>query len=196
MSTDEITTLLESLNRGDTAAVEQVFRAYEPYLRAIVRRQMPPQLQAKCDSADIVQSVWVSLLDDFRQGRWHFADAAHLRRFLAKVARYRLLNHLHHQAVGRERSLEPAAAEALPASEARPSEKARATELWDRILESCPPAHRDIVRFRHDGLPLAEIASRTGLHEGSVRRILYDLARRVALPDKLPGPARGSSSGE
>ena len=196
MSTDKITTLLDSLNRGDSAAVEQAFRTYAPYLQVIVRRQMPPRLRAKCDSVDIVQSVWVSLLDDFRHGRWQFADEAHLRRFLAKVARYRLLNHLHRQAVERERPLEPTAAEALPASQARPSAEARAAELWDHILACCPPAHRELVRLRRDGVPLAEIASWTGLHEGSVRRILYDLARSVAVRDKSRGPRGRRSSGE
>src|SRR5262249_43506859 len=122
-----------------------------------------------------------------RQGRWRFGDEAHLRRFLAKVARYRLLNHSHRQAVTRERPLEPLAAEAIPASCARPSAEARAAELWDNILECCPTAHREVVRLRRDGVPSAEIASWTGLHEGSVRRILYDLARAVAVRDRRAG---------
>jgi DNA-binding IclR family transcriptional regulator len=32
-----------------------------------------------------------------------------------------------------------------------------------------------------EGLPLAEIAARTGLHEDSVRRVVRTLARRLAL---------------
>jgi RNA polymerase sigma-70 factor (ECF subfamily) len=44
----------------------------------------------------------------------------------------------------------------------------------------CPPAHRELLRLKRQGYALAEIASRTGLHEGSVRRILYELARRLA----------------
>jgi RNA polymerase sigma-70 factor (ECF subfamily) len=48
------------------------------------------------------------------------------------------------------------------------------------MLAQCPQGHRQILRLKRQGLPLAEIADRTGLHEGSVRRILYDLARRVA----------------
>ena len=55
-------------------------------------------------------------------------------------------------------------------------------ELWERLLEECSPAHRAILRMKRDQVPLAEIAKRTGLHEGSVRRILYDLARRVTRP--------------
>jgi DNA-binding IclR family transcriptional regulator len=35
--------------------------------------------------------------------------------------------------------------------------------------------------LKRQGLLLTEIAARTGLHEGSIRRILYDLARRLAI---------------
>ena len=48
------------------------------------------------------------------------------------------------------------------------------------MLAICPPGHHDILRHKRQGLPLAEIAARAGLHEGSVRRILYDVARRLA----------------
>jgi DNA-directed RNA polymerase specialized sigma24 family protein len=50
------------------------------------------------------------------------------------------------------------------------------------MLEECPPAHREILILKRQGLLLSEIAARTGLHEGSIRRILYDLARRLAIP--------------
>ena len=56
-----------------------------------------------------------------------------------------------------------------------------AYELWQRLLCICPPAHRLILRLKCQGCDLAEIAQRTGMHPGSVRRILYDLARRLAL---------------
>ena len=63
----------------------------------------------------------------------------------------------------------------------RPSEVAQADELWDRILATCPPAHRELLRLKREGLAVAEIAERTGLHPSSVRRILYDLARRLGI---------------
>ncbi len=44
----------------------------------------------------------------------------------------------------------------------------------------CPPAHRDLLELKRQGFPLAEIAARTGLHESSVRRIVYDLQRKLA----------------
>ncbi len=42
-------------------------------------------------------------------------------------------------------------------------------------------AHREILFLKRQGLLLTEIAARTGYHEGSIRRILYDLARRLAV---------------
>jgi RNA polymerase sigma-70 factor (ECF subfamily) len=55
------------------------------------------------------------------------------------------------------------------------------------MLALCPPAHHDVLRLRREGLRLEEIAARTGLHEGSVRRILRKLARQVGFPDDNPG---------
>jgi RNA polymerase sigma-70 factor (ECF subfamily) len=57
----------------------------------------------------------------------------------------------------------------------------QAEELWDTMLDLCPPEHHPVLVLRREGLPLAEIAARTGLHEGSVRRILRRLARELAL---------------
>ena len=68
----------------------------------------------------------------------------------------------------------------------RPSEVAQGREFWERLMEGCPPHHREIVRLRRAGLKLAEIAEKTGLHEGSIRRILYDLARRHSVERRTP----------
>jgi RNA polymerase sigma-70 factor (ECF subfamily) len=67
-----------------------------------------------------------------------------------------------------------------PAAQPRPSELVQADELWELLVGLCPPAHRNLLRLKRQGFPLAEIAARTGLHESSVRRILYELARKLA----------------
>ncbi len=70
--------------------------------------------------------------------------------------------------------------EGLQSPDPRPSEIAPAAELWEQMMALCPEAHRDVLQLKRQGTSLADIARRTGLHEGSVRRILYDLARRLA----------------
>jgi RNA polymerase sigma-70 factor (ECF subfamily) len=182
MNVDQLDQLIERLNDGDVVAAERAFLAYEPYLRMAVRRQLNGALRAKLDSMDIVQSVWADLLSGFREAGWRFNDRSHLRAFLVRVTRNRLIDRRrqHHRALEQEQSLAALAPRDLPRSnEPPPSEVAQGQELWEQMLAICPPRHQDILRQKRQGLPLAEIAARAGLHEGSVRRILYDVARRL-----------------
>jgi RNA polymerase sigma factor (sigma-70 family) len=187
MSTAHLDELLQRLNTGDEAAAEQVFRTYEPYLRIVVRRQIRAPLRAKFDSMDVVQSVWADILEGVRDAGWHFADRAQLQAFLVRLARNRFLDRCrkHKHDLAREEPLASASpVEAIASDSPRPSEIAQQNELWDRMLALCPPAHHEILRLKRAGLTFPEIASRTGLHPSSVRRILYDLAARFAAKER------------
>jgi RNA polymerase sigma-70 factor (ECF subfamily) len=183
MSPEPLEVLLDRLSRGDEQAAEQVFRTYEPYLRKVVRRQLSARLRAKFDSVDIVQSVWVDILQGFRQAGWRFTDAAQLRAFLVKATRNRFIDRYrqHHQALERERPLAQDGGAPEPASrQPRPSEVVRAADLWEYLLGRCPPEHHELLRLKRQGLSVPEIAARVGLHEDSIRRILRQLARLVS----------------
>jgi len=174
--------LLQQLHAGDDSAAQELYRRYEPYLRKVVRRQLPRQLRSKFDSQDVVQSVWAHLLRGFREADWQFAGPAQLRAFLATVTRRRLTDRVRHFRVAKdhERSIAALNPDAFPASIPRPSEIVRADDLWERMLALCPPEHHELLRLKRQGLRLTEIAARTGMHEGSVRRILRRLARQMA----------------
>jgi RNA polymerase sigma factor (sigma-70 family) len=183
MISDSLDTLLVKLTNGEETAAERVFRQYEPFLRAMVRRRLTPPLRAKFDSMDVVQSVWADVLEGYRQEGWRFTDRDHLRAFLARVTYNHFSNYCrrHAPSLGREQPLLADESPILPPSDQpRPSQIAQADELWETMLGLCPPAHREVLRLKRLGLPLAEIAARIGLHEGSVRRIIYELARRLA----------------
>ena len=189
MSMEPLDELLDRLSAGDLRAAEQVFVAYEPYLRKVVRRHLPGRLRAKFDSLDVVQSVWVDVLHGFRESGRRFANTAHLRAFLVMVTRHRLDDRLrhHHTALEREQPLEGWDGADMPASpEPRPSQHAQADDLWEKMLTLCPPAHHEVLRLKRQGLTLNEVAAQTGLHEGSVRRILRKLARQLAFMEGAP----------
>jgi RNA polymerase sigma-70 factor (ECF subfamily) len=174
--------LLDGLRHGDDAAATVVFQAYEPYLRMVVRRQLSAALRAKFDSADVVQSVWADLLRGFRTAGWQFPDPEHLRAFLVKATRNRFIDRLrrHLAELELEQPLLDSGAEGVPAStEPDPSDVAQAGDMWEQLLAMAPPTHTEVLRLKRQGLPLGEIAAATGLHESSVRRILYDLARKL-----------------
>lgn len=186
MSPDPLDAVLAKLSTGDSAAAEEVFRLYEPSLRVLVRRMLPNPLRSKFDSVDIVQSVWAELLRGFREAGWKFTNAAQLRAFLVKVTRNRFIDHVrkNRPAVEHQRSLDGVSGDDLPGAPVEsPSAVAQADELWDRMKALCPPAHQELLRLKREGYSLAEIAKQTGLHESSVRRILYELARKLAAED-------------
>jgi RNA polymerase sigma factor (sigma-70 family) len=183
MSTSSLDSLLEKLANGESEAAERVFRDYEPFLRDMVRRRLTPMLRTKFDSMDVVQSVWADVLEGCRQGGWQFMDRAHLRAFLARVTYNHFANHCRRNrpALEHEQTLVEDNSSAWPArDQPRPSQVAQADELWATLMDLCPPAHRQILELKGQSMPLAEIADRTGLHESSVRRILYELAKRLA----------------
>ena len=176
--------LLEKLCSGDPESAEKVFRAYEPYLRSVVRRQLSPQLRVKIDSLDVVQSAWADLLKGFRHSGWHFPDRNRLKAFLVIATRHRLLDHMrrHRVALRREEPTDIAALKvAVPSPQPRPSQIIQADELWERILSLCKPAQREVLQLKRQGLSVAEIARQTGWHEDSIHRILRNLASRLAL---------------
>lgn len=183
MSVEPLELLLQGMARGDREAVERVFARYEPYLRVVVRRHLPDGLRPKFDSVDVVQSVWACVLNGLRESGWRFQTAEQLRSFLVLVTRHRLTDRYrhYHRALDREQPLAVTPPDLLPPSaQPRPSEIAQAEDLWERMLALCPPEHHELLRLKRQGLPLAEIAARTGLHEGSVRRVLRQLARQLA----------------
>lgn len=182
MSLEPLDALLEKLTSGDDGAAEHVFRSYEPYLRMVVRRQLSPDLRAKFDSLDVVQSVWIHVLKGFREAGWRFADTTHLRAFLVRLTRHRFIDRLrrHRSELERQRPLTDGDVEEhLLADDPQPDDILQADELWEQLLELCPPAHREVLRLKREGALTAEVAARTGLHEGSVRRILSTLSRRL-----------------
>jgi RNA polymerase sigma-70 factor (ECF subfamily) len=182
--------LLEQLGRGEVEVLGELFEAYAPYLRAIVRRQLSERLRAKFDSVDVVQSVWVQLIRQLGRDGWRVNDENHLRALLVTIARRRLITRA--RQCDRDDDPIPADEDWTTVSDARtatPSEAAQANDLWAKMLDLLPHQHHPVLMLKREGLPLAEIAARTGLHEGSVRRILRRLSRELALREQPLPPS-------
>lgn len=174
--------LVERLAKGDQSVAEDLYTEIAPYLRLVVRRNLPRRLRAKFDSVDIVQSVWADFIDGLQRGRWQFEGAAQLRAFLVKSARNRLIDRVRQFRVAaeHERPLSGAVAR-REGREPRPSQNAQANDLWERMFAVCPVEHREVLQMKTAGAPLGAIAAQTGLHVDSVRRILRQIARQVSL---------------
>ncbi|HEX4613687.1 MAG TPA: sigma-70 family RNA polymerase sigma factor [Urbifossiella sp.] len=192
MTDDSVEEVLEQLGRGEIEALGELVSAYAPYLRAVVRTRLSDRLRQHLDSVDVVQSVWVQVIRQLGRDGWHVNDAAHLRALLVTIARRRLASRARQHTRD-----EPVTADWADAPDRRqepPSEAAQGGDLWEKMLRLTPPEHHPILHLRRQGLQLAEIAARTGLHEGSVRRILRRLSRELALGEE-PVPAGADTEG-
>ena len=170
--------LLDRIHSGDSDAASAVYAEYVPYLKMVVRRQLSKELRGRFDSSDVVQSVWADLLVGFRKGRWSFDSPDHLRAFLVRATRNRMVDYVrrHQVSIESQQSLEESL---LPSPITRPSAEARASERWEVILGKCTPQQKPIVELKRQGFTLAEIAEKTGYHPSSIRRILYALAEEL-----------------
>lgn len=183
MKTSSLDTLLEKLCQGDADAAEEVFRQYEPYLRKVVRRLLPLRLRPKFDSMDIVQSAWSDLFQSFRNHGNRFASANQLRAFLVTATRNRFIDRYRQQEKVAQREVhlaEGSLDQFASSSDGTPSQMLQADDLWERMLSLCPSVHRPILWLRRQGASVEEIAAETGLHPGSIRRILRSLASSIA----------------
>ncbi len=190
--TAPLDSLMARLNAGDEAVVNQMFVAFEPYMRMVVRRRMAGSLRAKFDSADVVQSVWADVVQNLRAARWKFENLDQFRALLITMTRNRFIDRLrkHQASLRHEVALPKLSRDELPADRCpRVSQNFYADELWQQMIEVCPSAHYRLLAMKREGATIAEIARRSNLHEGSVRRILYDVARRVALLRQGAGAA-------
>src|SRR5262249_52975318 len=69
--------------------------------------------------------------------------------------------------------------EETAASDPRPSEVIQADDVWQQLLALCSEEHKGIVELKRRGLSLDEIALQTNYHKSSIRRILYDLSKKL-----------------
>jgi RNA polymerase sigma-70 factor (ECF subfamily) len=140
-------------------------------------------LRAKFDSVDIVQSVWADVVKGLRRSKWSFENVDQLRAFLVRMTCNRFVDRArqHRSSLKHEVPMSPDAIEMMAVSDATPvGEKLAADELWNQILELCPPSRYEVLYLRRQGATLDDIATQTGLHKGSVRRILYEIGRLLA----------------
>ncbi len=180
MSEQQLSRLCERWNGGDESALEEAFLVYEPYLLMVVRRQLSDRLRSKFDSVDVIQTVWAGVLKGLNGPGIRFKDPEHLRAFLVRLTRNRFVDFCrqYRGPVEHERPMSASSAYLLTSQLDRPSQIVQANETWALVMSVCPPAHRRLLELKGQGRSPVEIAAMTGLHAGSVRRILADLAVR------------------
>jgi RNA polymerase sigma-70 factor (ECF subfamily) len=181
MTRDEAA-LIERLIRRDRSAVEQVVRAHQGFLIAVVTPLVGPDR-----AEDVVQEAWIKAFAALSR----FERRAGLRTWLAQIA----LNaaRTRRSSDGREVSLEewgrddgsPIGHRFTPDGRWSdpPGELLTENDLRDCIekhLQRLPPDQQTVVRLRElEVMGFQEIGAITGLTEGNVRVILHRARQKL-----------------
>jgi RNA polymerase sigma-70 factor (ECF subfamily) len=168
-----------SATRGDPVAIEEVLRAYLPRLQRFVHLRLGPQLRAREDTLDIVQSTVRELL---QQPDFEWRGEIEFRAWLFQAALHKILEKQRfHGAEKRAQDREVHAASSaaigeLLADQATPSRIATAKEELQRLeaaIDRLTEPQREVLTLaRIVGLPHAVIAERLGKSEVAVRQLL------------------------
>lgn len=175
--------------------METLVARFLPALRAFVRLRMGPELRAKEESCDIVQSVAREVLDHAE--RFQHGGESGFRDWLFTTAHRKVVNHLvHWRAQKRSSGRDAVLPEELAGLVPTPSRHASAREELAAVegaFDSLSEEQREVVTCsRLLGLSHAEIAQRLDKTEVAVRKILSrGLARLAAV---LAGEADTPSS--
>jgi RNA polymerase sigma factor (sigma-70 family) len=190
---DDFTDLMERARSGDPAAIRDFLDRFEQEVRSMVRVRLPRKLRPRFDSADFVQAVWKSFFSDLNEKPCVFADADHLKGFLAGVVRnkvqeqHRRLTRTEKYDMSREEQLyirrgDREIVREVASSDPTPSENMQAADRLEQLTAGCSQREIDVLTLRRHGLTHVEIAKRIGMDESSVRRILKVFQARLEGP--------------
>ena len=162
---------------GDSSAANHVFERFVRRLVALAHARMSPQLQAKIDPEDVVQSTFGSFFDRHAQAQYHLENWESLWALLARIT----VNKCARRAIDFSRAKRAMHREefALDTHSARlvdrqptPEEAAVFAELLQTTLASVRPKYQEVILLRLQQYSIEEISARVGRTERTVYRVL------------------------
>lgn len=183
---DSFADLLARARRGESVALTELVRQYEPEVRVMARVLLGPALRPHLDSVDLVQSVHRSLMAGLRNDKFELASPDRLvalavtmvRRKVGRLWRRHQRQHRLDGGIPSSSSLP----DALGALSVPNDDPARAAQLNDAVQHVC--AHLDaaeqrIIELRMQGMSTAEVARQLGLDADVLRVRLSRLRQRL-----------------
>jgi RNA polymerase sigma factor (sigma-70 family) len=182
--------LVERLRSGDEAAVAELVRDYEPFIRRSIRLRLRDQrLRRMFDSMDICQSVLASFCVRAALGQYDLGEPSQLPKLLNTMARNKLAHEVQRLRASRRdyRRAEPMRPDfAGPASSGdSPSEMVSRNELLREFRARLTEEEKQIVALRDSGLDWVGLAARIGGTPDGRRMQLSRAISRIAVALKI-----------
>ena len=163
--------LIESAQRGDRSAFEElVAESREPLLKAI-RRRMGRTLREKLEPEDVLQETLLRAFRSVKDFRWQGESS--FGRWLEGIATKFIL----HSARTHRRRPELQLDRDAEGDDVSPSHSERRNERFNRLeqsIQNLSPEYRTVIHMsRIEGLRVSEIAQRTDRSQSSVKNLLF-----------------------
>jgi RNA polymerase sigma-70 factor (ECF subfamily) len=176
--------LLRRFRSGQTDAATELYLRYAERLNALAAGQCGPDLAARVDPEDIVQSVFRTFFRRAARGQYDVPEGEELWKLFLVIALHKIRSTAtFHRAAKRDvRATTTGLSEALAGGRlAAPDEAALANLrlVIDELLSALPPSMRGIVELRVEGHEVEEIARRTRRSRRSVERALQEFRARL-----------------
>jgi RNA polymerase sigma factor (sigma-70 family) len=179
--------LMKSAYGGDASAVRALHDEYREPLLLAIRKALPEQLRTHLDSGDFLQETWLQFLRDLSNRR-HFESPEHLGKFLAVVAKRRIVDSIR-KTLGvdgsRGKNVPLGDPEYVPdalISLETPSQSAIRREYQENLIQSLLPAHQVVARYIFEGLGAEDVAILLGISSRTVHRVRERLIEMLQTP--------------
>jgi RNA polymerase sigma-70 factor (ECF subfamily) len=188
-SSDSFDDLLARLRQGDDAAAAELLRRYAARLIALARVRLGARVRTQVDPEDVLQSAFRSFFVRCADGQFNLKDWDGLWALLVAITLHKCghkIRDLHRACRDVRREVEPVPGdddsarswEAI-AREPGPQEEAALADEVEALLRGLTERDRAVVSLRLQGHTLAEIATRLGLLERTVCRVLERVHNRL-----------------
>jgi RNA polymerase sigma factor (sigma-70 family) len=177
--------LLRRVRTGCPDAARDLVERFSPHLLAVIRRHRNRQVRPLFDCTDFTQMVWLAFFT--RAVHSHtFENPQHLVAFLTSVAHNTVLLTQRQQLRAlkrnrtRWRSLNHAAATALPDRQLSPADTVANNDEVDQLMRQQPEPLRRGLQMLREGHSLPDVAQVLQIHERNLRRIIGQIRAQGA----------------
>ncbi len=177
--------LLRRFRDGKDDAATALYVRYAERLQRLADYQVSPQLAARIDPEEIVQSVFRTFFRRAGQGQYDVADHEDFWRLLLVMAlnKIRTLGNFHHAVkrdLGKTKSLEVANSDSFDLGESSVAYQVLRMTV-EEVVAALPEEQQAIACLRIEGYEIDEIAEKTGRSKRSIERILQSFRRRLQI---------------
>jgi RNA polymerase sigma-70 factor (ECF subfamily) len=191
----EDNSLVSKFRKGDQDAARQIVDRYLDRLLTLARRRISQRLASRVDPEDIVQSVFRTFFGRVKDGQFVFADQDDLCKLLMRITLHKTLRQVaYHKAAKRDPNMETPHGEhhheqLMALFDEEPTQEATVAFLdqLEHFLAQLRPQEREILEMRLQGNSNEEIASKLGIYDRKIRRVIEHV-RAIAQKEGLtPG---------